>query len=1004
MRRILERGSPFTAFIASNDHSCLGAIEALREAGVRVPEDVAAIGFDDVLDARSSTPSLTTVRHPTFTLGYRAVETTLDLIEGKAPALPVVVPTRLIVRQSCGCGRDGGAPNVVVAGGSRNRRPSELSSPSTLMAQAAYVEARQSTLDELEDQCRSFMTCLSDSLDRADPGPLSDEVTRLLAATHLRGEDPHVWQAAISALYGCADSLIDAGKGIDERTLMGLLDRVRLDIDEHVQKETDRARIAHMDMLSELGLLTSRLLSAGDDVQIAQILATHLPRLGIDQFLVALYRNGQDEDDPVGRSEILINLGLRERTEPFVSRSFPPRGLYPGNEPWQALLLPVRLGDTTAGFAAMSTANLEPSAAIVSNLGAAIRATELYQEALEGRRLAEEANQLKSRFLSMVSHELRTPLSMVVGLSDMVLRDTREGGVLSISAQRDLDQMSASAQHLGRLISDVLDLASSQAGQLHLVRQPLDLSEVLLDATLAGEQMARQKGLEWRARLPASGAWVLGDRTRLRQVVLNLLGNAVKFTDTGSVALEAEVANGEVKVSVSDTGVGVRAEELGSVFDEFHRAPEAVRQGLGGMGLGLAIARQLVQRHGGAIGVQSPGATGLGSTFWFTLPLVSAEAVGGAERDGRPSVLLVKAVETHDGWLEDYLSERGFAVRAEYVDPESDWSDVFEPLTPAALILDGGVAAGRGWEIVRLGKRRGELQRIPVLACRLEPSGELGAFLELTYLLKPLEAAELADELARLGPTPSGPAARPTVLVVDDGPGILDLYARAIHHAGAQPLRAGNGREAMTLMEESRPDLVLLDLAMPEMDGFQVLEAMRANRATHDIPVIVVTGGDVSDGDLDRLNHNVATILSKGVFTVQEIAGRIEAVLSNPPALGAATQRLVRQAIAYIEARYAEPIRREDIARQVSISPDYLTDCFHQELGMTPIAFLNRYRIRKARELLDTTDLMVTEIAMATGFSGVSYFTRTFHRAVGISPRAYRRGGRAQPTRVGRSA
>ena len=110
MRRILERGSPFTAFIASNDHSCLGAIEALREAGLRVPEDVAAIGFDDVLDARSSTPSLTTVRHPTFTLGYRAVETTLDLIEGKAPALPVVVPTRLIVRQSCGCGRDGGAP------------------------------------------------------------------------------------------------------------------------------------------------------------------------------------------------------------------------------------------------------------------------------------------------------------------------------------------------------------------------------------------------------------------------------------------------------------------------------------------------------------------------------------------------------------------------------------------------------------------------------------------------------------------------------------------------------------------------------------------------------------------------------------------------------------------------------------------------------------------------------------------------------------------------------
>jgi transcriptional regulator GlxA family with amidase domain len=184
------------------------------------------------------------------------------------------------------------------------------------------------------------------------------------------------------------------------------------------------------------------------------------------------------------------------------------------------------------------------------------------------------------------------------------------------------------------------------------------------------------------------------------------------------------------------------------------------------------------------------------------------------------------------------------------------------------------------------------------------------------------------------------------------------------------------------------------------MDGFEVLEAMAADPAMRDIPVIVVTGRDLREDELDRLNGSVATILGKGVFTNQEIVGRIEAVLSSAPALGAATQLLVRRATAYIEAQYAEPIDRDDIARHVAITPDYLSDCFRQELGITPITFLTRYRIRRARELLETTDLMITEIAMATGFSAVSHFTRTFHREVGLSPRAYRRGRRPQPVRA----
>jgi signal transduction histidine kinase/DNA-binding LacI/PurR family transcriptional regulator/AraC-like DNA-binding protein len=996
MRQILASGANFTAFVASNDLSCLGAIDALREAGLRVPDDVAAIGFDDILDARSVTPSLTTVRHPTFALGYRAVEALLDLISGRSiGSSPVVVPTRLIVRQSCGCGRAQFHQTQIASGGTEMERLAALSS---VMAEAAYVQAHQSTVAELDDQSRTVVRSLIGSLGSADGRLLRGEIARLLSVTEARGEDPSVWQSAVSALYRCSDALVDAGTGVSERAVMTLLDQARIDISEHVQRSTAHALLAHMDMMSELGFLTSQLLAVDDIAQIAPILDTHLPRVGIEHFLIAMYHR-DDEDDPVGRSEIVITTGLTERGEPFASRDFPPSDLYPSDEPFQLSLLPVRVGDATVGFAAMSTTNLEPAAAIVNNLGAAIRAVELHRQALEGRRLAEDANQLKSRFLSMVSHELRTPLSLVVGLSDMILRETREGGVLSADAARDLEHMSASAQHLGRLIGDVLDLANSQVGQLHLVRQQVDLCEVLFDAALAGEQMAREKGLEWRARIPAAISWVMGDRTRLSQVILNLVGNAIKFTDAGSVTMEAVVADGEVTVSVSDTGVGIPADELGSVFDEFHRSPEAIRQGLSGMGLGLAIARQLVARHGGSIGVRSPGVNGLGTTFWFTLPVVAPDSLGLDVRDERPDVLLIASAGASERWLEEHLHERGFAVRVEHVDPTRDWSGVFEAGMPSAVILDDTVAGGRGWEYVRATTRGSELLRIPVLACRLEPDGDRGGFLDLTYLLKPLQAAELADELGRRNLVPSSPARAPVILIVDDDPATLEFHARVIRSAGARPIRARSGSEAMVLMAESRPDLVLLDLVMPGMDGFEVLEAMQANDITRDIPVIVVTGRDMGEDELGRLNGHVASILGKGVFTSQEIVGRIEAVLSGAPALGAATQRLIRRATAYIEAQYAEPIGREDIARHVAITPDYLTYCFHQELGITPITFLTRYRIRRAKEMLEDTELRVTEIAMATGFSAVSHFTRTFHKEVGVSPRVYRRGRRPQAVR-----
>ena len=473
--------------MSSNDLSCLGAMEVLRARGLRVPEDVATIGFDDILDATASTPSLTTVRHPTWSLGYQAVITLLDHIEGRAAPLRTVVPTRLVVRESCGCG-----VKVVAA-----------SAPET---------------------------------------------------------------------------------------------------------QTTRVLLEHMDMMSELGFLTAQLGSALELEEIGDILARRLPKLGVEHLFVALY-DPRDDGDPNAFAEPLMCTGVADPPRRrFRSRSYPPPGSYPDGEPIQVVVLPLGVGNQAIGFVALSAANLEAAAAIASNLAAAMRTSRLYREALEGRRLAEEASRLKSRFLSMVSHELRTPLSIVVGTTDLVLREAADEGSVPPRIVADLERMAASAQHLGRLIGDVLDLASGEAGELGIIRRPLDLAEVIAEAAATAGPLVVERGLEWRCDAPPHGPWVLGDRTRLRQVLLNLLTNALKFTDAGSISLTARTIDGRVTVDVTDTGIGVPAEDQERVFEEFQRSHAAASRSRGGLGLGLAIAKRLVELHGGSIELHPSGA------------------------------------------------------------------------------------------------------------------------------------------------------------------------------------------------------------------------------------------------------------------------------------------------------------------------------------------------------------------------------------------------------------
>ncbi|NTU56729.1 MAG: helix-turn-helix domain-containing protein [Anaerolineales bacterium] len=447
-----------------------------------------------------------------------------------------------------------------------------------------------------------------------------------------------------------------------------------------------------------------------------------------------------------------------------------------------------------------------------------------------------------------------------------------------------MERIEAYAQHLGGLIGDVLDLATSDAGQLRLNMDFVNLGNALGMVAESGGQLATDNGLSWQVHLPESGPWVWGDVTRLRQVALNLVNNAVKFTDQGTVSFNVEIAGATVMVKVHDTGLGIPPQEQEMIFSEFSRSERSIQLGYKGLGLGLAICKRLVELHGGTIGVYSTGQAGDGSTFYFTLPTV-------------------------------------------------------------------------------------------------EPPREV---VENPHLMRGTDETEPGKSIKEQAVT---------ILVVDNEPNILDLHTRIVqsHSPSNRVLKAQTGSKALEIMMQETVDLVLLDLQMPEMDGFEVLEKMRAQERLQRIPVIVVTGQALTEAEMARLSRGVASVLEKGLFSVDETVAHIRSALEGRRRLSGEAQRLVRKAMAYIHENFFKPISRRDIAQHVNIAEDYLTFCFRQELGATPIKYLQRYRVNRARELLKSEQVSITEIARMVGFTDSGYFSRVFHRETGMSPETFRR-------------
>lgn len=979
VEQFLRSGVEFDALLASNDESAIGAMDALKQAGRRIPQDVAVIGFDNRLEGAVQQPALTSVHLPLFEMGVQATyELWRHLVEGAPLPGQRRVETHLVIRQSCGCGAN--LPTVRTAPSASLAQPLDAQICAHVRSQVYGLQD-----DEVSTLSRRLVETFEQALRQNTPAVFHAALDGILSRTVQAGDDAHIWQEALSFL-----TQSPAWSAHPDQAA-SFLDTARLAISAHMRDAHRRHILEERWTFSRLSLLTARLLNVLEEAQVYDVLAHHLPDLGIRTALLALF-------EPEGEDRFAWSL-LRDALDPrrpvirARSQEFPPAGLFPPEQPFRLALVPLSDPSGQVGFMAFDADHLDLHGAVVQQLGSALKTVRLYRQATEARRAAEEADRLKSRFLSTISHELRAPLNLIVGLSGLILEESEtQNAPLPETARRDIARVYAYAQHLGGLINDVIDLASSGAGQLRLQYELLDLTETLRVVAESGAQLAQDKGLEWRVDLPEQPVWVWGDRTRLRQAALNLVSNAVKFTARGQVRLALLRQNGQARVEIHDTGPGIPPEEQQRIFEAFHRSDRSIAEGHPGLGLGLAICKMLVEMHGGQVGVSSSGQPGEGACFWFTLPEhlpVSNPEIPAVAAEKNVLFLFQSPFDARP--LADRLREHGIRLLTAPLARPAEWQSLLAVSPPHAVALDVEGQPGLAWRALQTIKGLPSARHLPVLFYTAAPQGE--ALLALDYLTKPIEPETLLRVLDEtLPPAETVASGIRTFLAVDDDVNALELYARILrlNNPANRMLAAQNGHEALRILLKEKVDLVLLDLQMPEMDGFAVLQAMREAAWTRDIPVIVITGKNLDEEDLKRLNEGVAVVLQKGVFSMEETIAHINAALERKRRLSQDAQRLVRQAMLYIHQNYAQPITRADIARHVNIAEDYLTFCFRQELGTTPIKYLQRFRIQQAKTLLKTTARSVSEIALEVGFSDSGYFTRIFHRETGFSPEAFR--------------
>jgi signal transduction histidine kinase/DNA-binding response OmpR family regulator len=501
-------------------------------------------------------------------------------------------------------------------------------------------------------------------------------------------------------------------------------------------------------------------------------------------------------------------------------------------------------------------------------------------EVAAARDEAIRASQAKSDFLASMSHELRTPLNAIIGYSEILLEESDD--LVRPELRPDLKKIRGAGKHLLGLINDILDLSKIEAGKMDLFLESIDVAALLADVSATVQPLMAKNGNMFEVRCDLGLGVAHSDQTKVKQILLNLLSNAAKFTKQGRITLAARrLARGEndrLEFEVSDTGIGMTTEQMAKLYSAFSQADASTTRNYGGTGLGLAITKHFCVMLGGDVTVRSE--LGKGSTFVVTLPAVcpaADERLSPERTEGTAGTVLVIDDEraTHD-LLERELGARGY--RVVHAAGGREGLRLAHEVRPDAITLDVIMPELDGWAVLRELKADADLKSIPVVLVTVLGDREMGYALGAAdYLTKPIDPEALLDVLGRFH---AGCGEIP-VLVVDDDPMTREMLRRILSKRGWSVTEAADGLDALSALGKRQPGVVLLDLMMPGMDGFEVLDAMRREASWRDIPVVVVTAKDLTADEVTWLNQHAERVFQKGAYKRSELVGVVHDMIAR---------------------------------------------------------------------------------------------------------------------------
>jgi len=503
------------------------------------------------------------------------------------------------------------------------------------------------------------------------------------------------------------------------------------------------------------------------------------------------------------------------------------------------------------------------------------RLEEKNSELVESQKVAEAANEAKSTFLANMSHELRTPLNAIIGYSEMLIEDAEDENEDFIP---DLDKINNSGKHLLGLINDILDLSKVESGKMELYIEEFDLPKVMHEIESTIKPLVEKNNNILTIECDANLKTMTADITKIRQIMLNLLSNSSKFTNDGAITIHVSNSvsmDNAIDFIIADTGIGMSAEQVDKVFKPFTQADEKTTRKFGGTGLGLTITKMFAEMMGGDINLTSE--EGKGTTFTVTIPLVvvdkkkqNTEVITDVAHDNDYTILVIDDDDNAQDMMKKFLEKQDFSILQ--AKRGEDGLKLAAEHMPDVITLDVMMPEMDGWEVLAALQGNERTKNIPVIMLTMADEPDIGYSLGATdYLTKPVNWTELSTILSNHQIQSDSQ----TILIVEDDETTREMLRKSLEKNDFKVRSAVNGKEALEKVSETKPGLIILDLMMPEMDGFEFAERLRENKEWLDIPVVVITAKDLTKDDHSRLKGNVEAIMQKGSYSKNDLMSEI---------------------------------------------------------------------------------------------------------------------------------